>query len=131
MNGPEPVVSAICWLIGSSATRLGMTNSGTEAVLASVFNTRPNGSLSTMLKVRSSIAFIDCVTRASRPPCTSLSVKRLIEGRTSAEVTGDPSCHLSPSRSLKVQVSLSSLTVQLSTICGCGSSLASSANSWS
>ena len=35
---------------------------------------------------------------------------------TSADVTGWPSCHLRPSRSLKIQVSLSSLTVQLSTI---------------
>ena len=108
-----------------------MTNSGTDADLASVFSTRPNGSLSTIWNVRSSTAPIDCVTLASRPPCTSLSVKRLIEGSTSAVVTGEPSVHFRPSRSLKVQVSLSSLTVQLSTICGCGSSLASKANSWS
>ena len=80
MNGPEPVVSEICWLIGVSATRLGMTNSGTEADLASVFSIRPNGSFSTIWKVRSSTAFIDWVNLASRPPCASLSVKRLIEG---------------------------------------------------
>jgi len=48
MNGPEPVVSEICWLIGVSATRFGMTNSGTDADLASVFSTSPNGSLSTI-----------------------------------------------------------------------------------
>ena len=106
-----------------------MTNSGTEADLASAFSIRPNGSLSTIWKVRSSTAVIALVDLAKRPPRASLSVKRLIEGSTSAVVTGWPSCHLRPSRSLKVQVSWSSLTVQLSTICGLGSSLPSSANS--
>ena len=106
-----------------------MTNSGTEADLASAFSIMPNGSLSTIWKVRSSTAFISWVDLASRPPSASFSVQRLIEGTTSAEVTGVPSCHFSPSRSLKVQVSLSSLTVQLSTICGCGSNLPSIANS--
>ena len=40
--------------------------------------------------------------------------------RGDAVLGGDrrPSCHSSPSRSVKVQVSLSSLTVHLSTICG-------------
>ena len=88
MKGPEPVVSEICCDTGVSATRLGMTNSGTEADLASAFSIRPNGSLSTIWKVRSSTAFISLVDLASRPPSASLSVKRLIEGSTSAVVTG-------------------------------------------
>ncbi len=129
MYGPEPVVSEICCATGVSATRLGMMNSGTDADLARAFSIMAKGSLSTMRNVRSSTAVISLVDLPNRPPSASLSVKRLIEGSTSAVVTGWPSCHLRPSRSLKVQVSWSSLTVQLSTICGLTSSLSSNANS--
>ena len=106
-----------------------MMNSGTDDDLASAFSIMPNGSLSTIWKVRSSTAFISFVAWASRVPSESLASQRLIDGSTSAAVTGVPSCHLRPSRSLNVQVSWSSLTVQLSTICGWTSNLASSANS--
>jgi len=58
-------------------------NNGTDADLASVFSSRPNGSFSTMRKVRSSHRrHPPRVTLASSPPCTSLSVKRFIEGMT-------------------------------------------------
>ena len=71
MNGPEPVVSEICCETGVSATRLGMTNSGTEADLASAFSIMANGSLSTMRNVRSSTAVISLVDfptgRPARP----------------------------------------------------------------
>ena len=55
--------------------------------------------------------------------------QRLSEATQSSAVTGAPSCHSRPSRSVKVQVSLSSLTVQVSTICGLTCRLRSSANS--
>ena len=130
-KGPDPVTSEVCWLIGVSATALGMMNSGTDDERASADSIRPSGSLRAISKVLSSTAFISRVNLASRPPIASLSVQRLIEGMTSADVTGVPSCHLSPSRNVKIQVSLSSLVFQLSTICGCGFRLASSAKSWS
>ena len=60
---------------------------------------------------------------ASRAP------QRLSDAMQSSAVTGLPSCHSSPSRSVKVQVSLSALISWRSTICGCGLSLPSSANS--
>ena len=47
----------------------------------------------------------------------------------SSAVTGVPSCHSSPSRSLKVQVSPSSLVLQVSTICGLIWNFSSMANS--
>ena len=131
MKGPEPVVSVSCWLTGSSATRLGMISSGMDDERASDASIRPNGSFSAISKVLSSIAFISLMNLANTPPTTSLSVQRLIEGMTSAVVTAAPSCHLRPSRRVNVQVSLSSLIFQVSTICGCGLSLSSSAKSWS
>ena len=49
---------------------------------------------------------------ASRAP------QRLIDAMQSSAVTGAPSCHSRPSRSVKVQVSLSALISWRSTICG-------------
>ena len=62
-------------------------------------------------------------------PIESLAPQRLIEATQSSAVTGLPSCHSSPSRKVKVQVSLSGETSHLSTICGLTSSLSSRANS--
>ncbi len=59
----------------------------------------------------------------------SRAPQRLSEAMTSSEVTGAPSWNLSPSRSVKVQVFLSSEVSQLSTICGCGFMFSSIANS--
>ena len=62
-------------------------------------------------------------------PIESLAPQRLIEATQSSAVTGLPSCHSRPSRSVKVQVSLSGETSHLSTICGLICCCASSANS--
>ena len=62
-------------------------------------------------------------------PIESLAPQRLIEATQSSAVTGLPSCHSSPSRKVKVQVSLSGETSHLSTICGLTSNLSSRANS--
>ena len=51
-------------------------------------------------------------------PMPSRTLQRFSEAMQSSAVTGWPSCHSRPSRSVKVQVSLSSLTLHLSTICG-------------
>ena len=45
-------------------------------------------------------------------------VQAALEGTTSSDVTGWPSVNSRPSRKVKVQVSLSSEVVHLSTICG-------------
>ena len=56
------------------------------------------------------------------------AAQRLIEAMQSSEVTGVPLLHSRPSRRVKVQVSLSSETVHLSTIWGFTSNFSSKAN---
>lgn len=66
---------------------------------------------------------MSCLPAPSRLP------QRFIDATTSLAVTGEPSWKVSPSRSLKVYTLRSSLTVQLSTICGCGFRFSSLENS--
>ena len=56
MKGPEPTALEICADAGVLATASGMTNSALESGLASASSTRPNGSRSAKVKVRSSTA---------------------------------------------------------------------------
>ena len=91
--------------------------------------TWPNFSLSTIWKVRGSTALYSCSTSVSFWPIESRTAQRFSEAMQSSDVTGVPSCHSRPSRSLKVQTSPSSLVVQLSTICGLMANLSSMANS--
>jgi hypothetical protein len=53
MNGPDPVGSVICWLIGWLAMRAGIMKAGASAP-ASASSTRPKGLFSLIWKVRSS-----------------------------------------------------------------------------
>ena len=78
----------------------------------------PVGALSRIWKVLGSTAFISLTLVHSIWPSGSRTAQRLSEGTTSSDVTGVPSWNSSPSRRVKVQVSLSSDTVHLSTICG-------------
>jgi hypothetical protein len=71
-----------------------------------------------MTKVFASGASQDAVLCASTPPKVSRLAQRFSEATTSALVTGLPSWNSRPSRSLKVQVSESFETPQVSTICG-------------
>ena len=131
MNGPEPVYSSICLLGSVAATRLGIMNGTFEDGLPRASTTRPNGCESTMAKVLASIALISFVTPSRTWPKPSRAPQRLIEAMQSSEVTGVPSLHSSPSRSVMVQVSLSSETVYFSAICGWILRSASLANSTS
>ena len=79
--------------------------------------------------VLASGALSSVTTPKSFWPIESLAPQRLIEATQSSAVTGLPSCHSRPSRSVKVQVSLSGETSHLSTICGLTSSFSSRANS--
>ena len=89
----------------------------------------PVGSFSTSWKVLGSSAFRSATLVHRIWPSESRTAQRFSEATTSSLVTGCPSWNSSPSRRVKVQVSLSSDIVQLSTICGLICSLSSSANS--
>ena len=89
----------------------------------------PNFSLSTIWKVLGSTTLYSWTDSASFWPIESRADQRLSEATQSSDVTGVPSCHSRPSRSLKVQVRPSSLVVQLSTICGLTCNFSSMANS--
>ena len=127
MNGPEPTDSVICVLTGVEAMRAGMMNAVPGFPSAS--STMPKGSFSTSLNVSSSTASTDWVNFARFWPEVILVIHRCSDATTSAEVTFCPSWNARPGRSLKVQVSLSSDTVQVSTICGFGSNFESNENS--
>src|SRR4029450_563572 len=89
-----------------------------EEGLPSDSRTRQNGSLRTRVKVLVSTALRSPTEAMSCWPSASRAAQRLIEAMQSSDVTGWPSCHSSPSRRVKVQVSLSGETVYLSTIWG-------------
>src|SRR5215472_421126 len=72
-----------------------------------------------MVKVLGSFASMPLTRSIMCWPPPSRAAQRLSEGTMSAVVTSVPSVHFSPSRSSKVQVSLSSETPHLLTICGC------------
>ena len=106
------------WSPGVAARRSGsMTGSGAFG-LPSTSSKSGNGSLRTSLKVLASTASSEAMSASSILPSESRPAHRFSEDTQSAAVTGVPSCHLRPSRKVKVQVSLSGLVCQLSTICG-------------
>ena len=117
------------WSPGVAARRSGIMTGNGAFGLPSTSSNSGNGSLRTSLNVFASTASSDTVAasnilpRASRPP------QRLSEATQSAAVTGAPSCHFNPSRRTKVQVSLSALLCQVSTICGLISPASFMANS--
>ncbi len=128
-NGPEPVKSEICVFGSVSATRLGIMKGTLEDGLPSPSSTRPVGDLSFMTNVLGSLTSMPSTKVISFWPVESLAAQRLMEATQSSAVTGWPSCHSSPSRSVKVWVSLSSDTSYLPTICGLISPFSSVANS--
>ena len=128
MKGPEPTNSLIWSPAEVSATRLGMMK-GLPEGLASACSTTPVGALSTSWKVLASIALASASLAHRIWPRPSRTAQRFSDASTSSVVTGWPSWNSRPSRSVKVQVSLSGETVQVSTICGLIWRFPSSANS--
>src|SRR5713101_2788032 len=102
MTGPEPVYSEICSDGEVSATRLGIMNGTLELGLARLSSTSPYGSFRISLKVFGSTAWKEAIEAISFWPMTSRAAQRLIEAMQSSEVTGAPSCHFRPSRSVNV-----------------------------
>jgi hypothetical protein len=100
--------SSICLLGSVSAIRFGIMNGTLDEGLPSAKRTRPVGDLSLISKVFGSFAVIVSTKDSIFCPIESFAPQRLIEGTMSSDVTGLPSCHISPSRSVIVQVSLSS-----------------------
>ena len=98
--------------------RSGIMKGTFDEGLPSISMTGPKADLSTIVKLAASVALISPTAAKSSRPETSRAPQRLSEATQSAAVTAVPSLHLSPSRSLKVQVFLSAETFQLSTICG-------------
>src|SRR5215472_9244708 len=111
-NGPEPITSsALIWVIGSvSAVFFGIMNGTFDDGLPSDSSTRPYGSFIFILKVLSSTFSRPATDAIIFWPIESRAAQRLIEAMQSSEVTGVPLLHCSPSRSVNVQVSLSSDT---------------------
>ena len=70
--------------------------------LASDSSTRAKGSFSFSVMVRSSVASRLKVKSMSVWPMFSILLQRLSEATQSSAVTGLPSCHLNPSRSVNV-----------------------------
>ena len=93
------------------ASRSGIMNGTFEFILPSAGSTRDQGSFRISRKLRSSIASIFSVTPISSWPTASRLPQRRIEAMQSAEVTGAPSCHFRPSRSVMVYTLPSSLKV--------------------
>src|SRR6202012_5820363 len=120
MNGPDPITSStlICVPGSVSAVFFGIMNGTFELGLPSDSSTRPYGSFIFILKVLASTASKPATEPSIFWPIESLAAQRLIEAMQSSEVTGAPVLQTSPSRSVKVQVSLSSDTLHVSTISG-------------
>ena len=76
------------------------------------------GSRSSSTKLRASTTRKPLAMAIMRLPSPSRLPQRFSEATQSSAVTGWPSCHSSPGRRVKVQVSRSSLTCQPSSICG-------------
>ena len=112
-----------------AATRLGIMNGTFDDGLPSAVSTRPVGAFSTILNVFASTTGMSLTNDIIFCPVASLAPQRLIDATQSSAVTGVPSCHSSPSRSVIVQVSLSADSSYLSIICGLIWPLASVANS--
>ena len=97
--------------------------------LPSDCSTRPYGSFIFILKVLASTTSKPATEPIIFWPIESRAAQRLIEAMQSSAVTGLPLLHSRPSRSVKVQVSLSADTSYLSTIWGFTSNFSSMANS--
>src|SRR6267143_5602857 len=115
MNGPEPTTSsALIWVFGSvAATRAGIMKGTLDEGLPSDCRTRPYGSFIFILKVLASMTSKSVTEPIIFWPIESRAAQRLIEAMQSSEVTGLPSDQTRPSRSVKVQVSLSADTSHL------------------
>src|SRR5215471_10121201 len=100
-----------------------------EDGLPSDCRTRPYGSFIVILKVLGSTTSKPWTEAIIFWPIESRTPQRLIEAMQSSDVTGVPLLHCRPSRSVKVQVSLSADTSYLSTIWGFTSNFSSTANS--
>src|SRR5215470_13392422 len=130
-NGPEPIGSGMRWSGGVAAMRAGIITGNGALGLPSTSSISGNGSFSANLNVRASVASSKPVSAISILPSGSRTDQRLSEATQSAAVTAVPSCHLRPSRNLKLQLSLSADASQLSTICGLISPCSFMANSMS
>ena len=87
-KGPEPITSVSGVVVGSFASRSGITTGGKPEALAMPSSTRPNGSFSVRVKVLASTAFHSAAEIAVMArPMLSFEVQRCIEATTSAEVT--------------------------------------------
>ncbi len=117
-NGPEPIGSGMRWSAGVAASRAGIITGSGALGLPSTSRSSGNGCFSTNLMVFGFVASSVSVSAISILPSGSRTDQRLSEATQSSAVTGLPSCHFRPSRSTKVQVSLSGLLSKLSTICG-------------
>ena len=98
--------------------RAGIMNGTCAAGLPIASMTKPKGRDSSSTKVRWSTTRSARVAAISRRPIPSRRPQRFSEATQSSAVTGVPSCHSSPGRSVKVQVRRSSLACQDSSICG-------------
>ena len=116
-------------MVGSFASRSGMTTGGKPDGLASASSTMPNGCFSVSLNVFASITAHSAPAARMAPPKVSRDAQRWIDATASAGVTGLPSENFRPGRSVKVHCNWSFDVVYLSTICGWGRPLASCANS--
>src|SRR4029077_3935577 len=101
-NGPEPVKSEICVFGSVSATRFGIMKGTFDEGLPSANTRRPVCSLSLTVKVLASPTVIVSTKPITFWPSESFAAQRLIEATQSSAVTGLPSCHSNPSRSVNV-----------------------------
>src|SRR5260370_28495522 len=131
MNGPEPITSSslICCMGSVAATRAGIMKGTLDEGLPSDCSTSPYGSFIFILNVLASTTSKSRTELIIFWPIESRAAQRLIEAMQSSEVTGLPSCHSTPSRQVKVQLSLSAESSYLSTIWGFTSNFSSIAQS--
>ena len=92
----------ICSLGLVSATRLGIMNGTFDDGLPSPVSTSPVGALSTMRNVFASTTGMSLTKDIIFWPIASFAPQRLIDATQSSAVTGVPSCHSRPSRSVIV-----------------------------
>ena len=101
-NGPLPVKSLI-WSLGLvSATRLGIMNGAADDGLPSAPTINPVGDVRLMRKVLESMIAKSLTKLIIFWPIASLAPQRWIDATQSSAVTGVPSCHSNPSRSVSV-----------------------------
>ena len=110
VNGPDPTVD-LTWVKPSIAASCSRITNGARTGEARVSSTGPNGLLSAISMVRSSIAAMLLARAASAWPAVTRCAQRRIDAATSCARTGDPSWNCSPGRSTKRQVMPSSLRV--------------------